>query len=549
MLILKELRMKTKTYLTLRIILGIVLILLAGISTLQMIPPRAVPADAPASRFSAERAMADLQVVAIEPHGAGTEAQAHVRDYIVGQVDALGLNARVESSGQISNILVRLQGTDSTQTVLVSGHYDSHPPAPGAGDDGISVVAMLETMRVLRASQPLRNDILFLFTDGEELGWKGAYAFIKAHPEVKNETGAVLCFDARPGNGPLAMWETSLGDAWLVRQMTGLPLSLWAGSWTNRAERGEIDTDCSVFFAAGYTGVEIENAEKGTRYHTPRDTVDAISPNLVQSYGKTMLVLANHFGATDLRTRTAGPDLDYSTLPLVGLVAYPTWLMPVMSGLGLAALLGFIIIARRRRLFLFGRFGWGLLGLLLGTVLIVLCAQLAWGVIRNAYADELAATGVGFEASTAWLTGLMLAATILMIVLLAFLSRRLGGLNLLPAVVVMYILVWLAVYLLMDADNPFTTAYIALPMLGGVAGMGVLLFIKNPAWKAVFLSICALAILILMVPQLWLAAFTREDAWIPVLATCLPAGFFVPQVDIIFGRKLITERADQVRIR
>jgi len=69
----------------------------------------------------------------------------------------------------VSNILVSMPGTNSTRTVLITGHYDSHPPAPGAGDDGLSTVAMLEAIRVLHASPALRNDVLFLFTDGEEL--------------------------------------------------------------------------------------------------------------------------------------------------------------------------------------------------------------------------------------------------------------------------------------------------------------------------------------------------------------------------------------------
>ena len=528
------------------IILSAAVILLAGFSALQMIPPKAVPADAPATRFSAERAMTDLQVVAREPHSAGSDAQARVREYIVGQVEALGLKAEIETSGQVSNILVFLEGTRSTGTVLVTGHYDSHPPAPGAGDDGLSTVAMLEAIRVMHASSSLRNDVLFLFSDGEELGWLGAYAYLNSHPEAKNEIGVVLGFDGRPGNGPLAMWETSPGDAWLVRQMAGLPLPLWAGSWTNRAERGELDTDFSVFSQAGFTGVEIENAEAGTRYHTSDDTVDAISPNLMQAYGQAMLMLTDRFGEIDLRTRTRGVDLAYFTLPLVGLVPCPTWVTPVLSGLGILALLAFVVVARRQARFSPGRFGWGLLGLLLGTIVIVLCAQLAWGGIKKGYADELAAVS-GFEASTAWLTGMMFVAAILMVILLVLLSRRLGAIHLVPAATILYLLVWFAVYLLMDADNPLTTTYIAWPLLGGMAGMGVLLFTKNPFWKTGLLAFSALLVLVLMIPQLWLATYTREDAWIPVLAAIIPMGFFAPQVDTIFGRALTTEKADQNR--
>ena len=94
----------------------------------------------------------------------------------------------------------------------------------GAGDNGISVAAMLESIRVLHARPTLRNTILFLFTDGEELGWKGAYAYLSKHPEAKSEVGMLLVFDARPGNAPLNLIKTSPGDAWLLRQMAGLQL-------------------------------------------------------------------------------------------------------------------------------------------------------------------------------------------------------------------------------------------------------------------------------------------------------------------------------------
>jgi hypothetical protein len=535
--------MKTHIAILLRIALGAVLLLFAGLPALQMIPPRAVSAEAPATRFSAERAMSDLQVVAGAPHAAGSDAQAKVRAYIVGEVKKLGLEAAVETSGEISNILVRLAGTDSTQTVLVTGHYDSHPPAPGAGDDGLSSVAMLETMRVLHASPALRNDVLFLFSDGEELGYLGAYAYLKMHPEAMDETGVMLCFDGLPGNAPLALMETSPEDGWLIRQMVGLPLSMYAGSWTNRAERGEIDTDCSVFMAAGYTGVEFENAETGASYHTSNDTVEAISANMVQSFGKTMLALAGHFGKLDLRTGTHSPDLAYITLPLLELVAYPGWVMPVLSGLGLLALLVFVALAWRQGRLRPGRFALGLLGLLVGIVLIAVCTHLAWGAILKAHAPA-AGLNAGFDASAPCIAGLMLAAGILMVGLLTLLSRRLGAVPVAAAAILVYLAIGFVFRLFFEGDNPLTTAWLAWPFLGCVAGMGVLLFARKPAWKAVLLAGSALLLLTAMVPQLWLASYTREDAWIPVLVVCAWEGLFAPQVEAIFGRALQQETAN-----
>jgi hypothetical protein len=519
----------------LRLGLSAALILLVILSALQMIPPSAVPADAPPTKFSAGRAMMDLQVVAAEPHAAGSEAQARVRTYIIEQVEALGLRAITETSGRVTNILVRLPGTDSTRTVLVTGHYDSHPPAPGAGDDGLSTVAMLEAIRVLSVSPYLRNDILFLFTDGEELGWLGSLSYLIAHPEAKNQIALVLCFDGRPGNGPLVLWETSPNDAWMVREMMGVPLSLYTGSWYNRVERGERDTDFSIFSEAGFTGVEIESAEVGTRYHTPRDIPQAISPGLLQAFGHTMLALTRHFGSIDLAIHTADHDLAFFSVPLLGLVAYPAWLMSVLSGLGLLVLLVLVIVAWRSGQFSFKRFAWSLLTLLLGMVLIVLSVQLVWSRVKQSHINELITLG-GFEASTAWITNLMVVGVILMAFLLVVLSRKLGGIHLLPAQAVLYLLIWFVVYFLMDADNPLTEAYIVLPFLGGVLGMFVLLFVKNQVWKGIILAFSALLVLVLSVPQMWLATFTREDAWIPVLAACILVGFFAPQIETIFER-------------
>lgn len=49
---------------------------------------------------------------------------------------------------------------------------------PGASDDAAAVAAMLETVRAL-GDVELRNDLVFLMTDGEEDGVLGAEAFVR----------------------------------------------------------------------------------------------------------------------------------------------------------------------------------------------------------------------------------------------------------------------------------------------------------------------------------------------------------------------------------
>jgi len=78
----------------------------------------------------------------------------------------------------VRNVAARLPGRASTKAVALVAHYDTVLHAPGAADAGSAVAALLETLRALRAGPPLRNDVVFVFTDAEELGMVGAEAFV-----------------------------------------------------------------------------------------------------------------------------------------------------------------------------------------------------------------------------------------------------------------------------------------------------------------------------------------------------------------------------------
>src|SRR6478672_3624472 len=58
-------------------------------------PPKPLPASAPATAFSAERAMADIRAFAARPHPVGSEANHAVRDYLFRRMTALGLSPQV----------------------------------------------------------------------------------------------------------------------------------------------------------------------------------------------------------------------------------------------------------------------------------------------------------------------------------------------------------------------------------------------------------------------------------------------------------------------
>jgi acetylornithine deacetylase/succinyl-diaminopimelate desuccinylase-like protein len=170
-------------------------------------PPNSPPASAPPAEFSAERAFRHVEALAREPRPVGTPAHARARKYIVGELQALGLSPQIQETavadpkspvdpemsvaGTVQNVIARLARTGGTKAILLLSHYDSVATGPGASDDGSGVATLLETARALQAGPPLKNDVILLFTDAEEVGLLGARAFVEAHPWAK-EVGLAL---------------------------------------------------------------------------------------------------------------------------------------------------------------------------------------------------------------------------------------------------------------------------------------------------------------------------------------------------------------------
>lgn len=531
---------------TSRVLLALALLLLGWVVTRPFRLPDAAPVRDAGTSFSAERAMADLQEVARAPHAAGSPAQERVRAHILAQAQAVGLEAEIQQRGNVTNVIARIPGTDPTREVLITGHYDSHPPAPGAGDDGISVAAMLEAMRVLRAGPELRNDIVFLFTDGEELGWLGATAFITQYPNVKQRVGVVLCFDARPGNGPLTLRSTSPGDGWLVKQLAAARPAMWTASWFNPEERTDHDTDFSLFSGAGFTGVEIENMARGTLYHTAGDTVAAVDPSLVQSYGDDMLRLARRFGALDMSSIPAATDVTYFTVPIFGMVYYPGWLTPVVTLAAVLGLAGLMVWGLRRRQFLIGQSLLATLIYFVTLVVITLLAVALWQMLLTIFpvTREVTLGYVDFEGSAAWIAGMLVAVFCLCTAMLYLLARRMAASSLAAGGILAYLLVWWLAYFFLDADNPATTAYLAWPFFGGVAALAVLILLRVDGLRPILLFLAAVPVFVVGLPMIIYAAIQPPDGpWIPVLAFGLWLGLLVPQILYIAGKKSAASEA------
>jgi Zn-dependent M28 family amino/carboxypeptidase len=303
-------------------------------------PPNAVPATAPATEFSAERAFQHIQAIARSPRPIGSAGHAAARDYIFQQLRALGLDAEIQKTtavssssaaslfyaGTIQNIVARRKGTGAGRALFLVAHYDSVSTAPGANDDGVGVATLLETARALGASgQQLRNDIVFLFTDSEETGLLGARAFVAEHPWAK-EVEVALNFEARGNGGPAIMFETSLQNGALIRALAKATAYPLANSLSYEVyKRLPNTTDMTVFKTAGLSGMNFGHINGLTHYHTELDNVENVDARTLQHHGSYALALSRYFGTTDSSVKPEGDAIYFDVLGFQ-LVRYPAWL-------------------------------------------------------------------------------------------------------------------------------------------------------------------------------------------------------------------------------
>src|ERR1051325_10882704 len=114
-----------------RVATAVGLVVLAGISIVRTArPPRPVPATSPDTVFSAERAMRHVEAIAVAPHAMGMPDHDRVRDYVVGQLTALGLHAQIQQTtgigtryqvaGRVQNILTWIPGTGNPRENILN---------------------------------------------------------------------------------------------------------------------------------------------------------------------------------------------------------------------------------------------------------------------------------------------------------------------------------------------------------------------------------------------------------------------------------------------
>ncbi len=283
-------------------------------------PPGPLPATAPDSLFSAARAAGYIREIAREPHPLGSRANAKVRSYIVRQLSAMGLLPRLDTAvvtgsykglhyaASVINIITTLPGRVNSKAVLLMADLDTVPSGPGASDDGSGVATILETLRALKASRPIRNDVTAIFTDGEEEGMMGGQALAQNSGLMK-KIGVALNFEARGTSGPSIMFETSSGNGWLIKQLAEAVHNPVATSLSSDVYKHlPNNTDFSWLKAQGAAGMNFAFIGDLEHYHSELDNYSNLDESSIQQDGAYALSLTKRLGNMSL----PGPEsVDY----------------------------------------------------------------------------------------------------------------------------------------------------------------------------------------------------------------------------------------------
>ena len=536
------------------------LVVAAGLMTWsQQRVPAPEPISAEPTSFSAERAMRHVEAIATETRFAGSPNHARTREYIQAELRGLGLEPRLQrtavvnrfsedadpEAGAVTNIVVRIPGTESSGAIALNAHYDSGATGPGASDCGSCVAAVLEAARAVRAGEPLRNDVLLVFSDAEENGDLGAAALAEQSPLMR-DVDVVLNWETAGSHGPSLLLGAN--SSWLVGEvLAGAPdartYSVLPSLFRGLFEAQQLNTDTQEYMDRGAAGVQFVYLRGQTDYHTVLDNVARLGRGSLQMHGGYAVGLLRELGDAEL-TRRRGDRSTYFNVTAGVIVQYG----PAVAVLLALAALGLLVAAvaaglRRGVLTVRGLIG-GVLAFPVVTLLTTAVAFLAWFGLRASVPD-LGVITLGTDQNAFFVFGLVAFALAVFAALYTPLLRRARTENLALGALAWWVL--LSVGFALAAPS---AAYLwTLPAL---AAAGIALWRisrKRPAaWQwAAGVGVPLAALIVVYAPVMLIftvLAFRLDGMGVPAvgimgLFTALAAGLLVPHL----APRLVARRA------
>ena len=284
------------------------LLALSGLSIAAMVYAiqRAGTAGAESSPFNEQRADADLRtLVGFGPRPAGSDAIAKARNYIVSELEKVGLKPQLDEFNantpkgvrKMVNIRAVRPGANSSILAL-AGHYDTKLydfTFVGANDGGSSAAWLLEMARST-ADLKLQNTIEFVFFDGEEA--------VGDWTDDDSLYGSRFDVDRRYRNGSLRDLKALILVDMIGEKNVRIPKESQSTDWLNSIiwntahslgysrefpnENQSVLDDHLPFLKAGIPAVDLIDIDY-PYWHTVADTPDKTSAASLKIVGDTLL--------------------------------------------------------------------------------------------------------------------------------------------------------------------------------------------------------------------------------------------------------------------
>ena len=364
-----------------------------------MMPQSVSKVEGSLSEFSTQRALGKLTEITKKPHYVGSENHAVVADFLVKELENLGLEPSIQEGYTLTdwgnlvkskNILARIKGTSNSKALLLLSHYDSapHSKSLGASDDGSGIVTILEGLRTyLHNNSKPKNDIIILFSDAEELGLNGAALFVTEHKWAK-EVGLAVNFEARGTSGPSYMlMEVNNGNAEMVKHFAEAKPKFPVSNSLMYSIYKMLpnDTDLTVFREEGrIQGLNFAFIDNHYNYHTAQDNMNNLSVKTLAHQGTYLMSMLNYFGNADLRTLETTADEVYFNTPIHFMHYSFDWNFPLI-GLAILLFLGFVFIGFGKRILHVSEVLKGFIPLISSVVISGLVGFLGWKILLQFY--------------------------------------------------------------------------------------------------------------------------------------------------------------------
>lgn len=224
------------------------------------------------------------------------------------------------------NVIAEIPGTDPKPFCIYGGgHIDSQAYSLGADDNASGCSVMLEMARVL-SQTPHRHTIRLIAFGSEEQLSVGSAQYIRRHREEIAARGRFMCnFDSC---GSLVGWDHFImnADPALRDQLTTHYNT--RDIYYEPSLQPDPTNDLFPFTVLGVPGFTVmrRNCESGKFYHhTPKDTLDKLSPETLAKRATATVDWINQLANSDLSDLPGTDPATQETVQLLWNTTYGGW--------------------------------------------------------------------------------------------------------------------------------------------------------------------------------------------------------------------------------